>query len=184
MKKNIFVAVLFSIIALVSFSSCESDRYEWKRGTLNLSTEFDEEPIYTDSHGGFSFWYDLRAEDIRGIDARRLDIVSVESYSSEIFLFYGELFRPGDRINIRLKADGVNNCALRMRVVVMDNGSVEALVIDEDYYLLKGFMADMAYNLSRRGQLRFYIEGELLDIFQPTSFDFEARNDFDFEVRY
>jgi hypothetical protein len=180
MKKNIFIAVLFSIVALVSFSSCESDHYEWKRGTLNLSTEFNDEPISTDSHGRFSFWYDLRAEDIGGIDARRSDIVSVESFSSEIFLFHAPLFRLNDIINIRLKADGVNGCVLRMIV----NQSKEAQVIDDDYRLLKGFMADMAYNLSRRGQLRFYIEGELLNISQSTRFDFEVRNDFDFEIRY
>ncbi|MBK5721478.1 hypothetical protein JGH11_11405 [Dysgonomonas sp. Marseille-P4677] len=183
MKSYKLLAIVFSIVTLFIFSSCESDHYEWRRGTLNLTTEFDDEPIYTDNRGRFNFSYDLRAEDIKGIDTRRLDIVDVESYSSEIFLFRGELFRVGDLINIRLAADGVNGVGLRM-IVVNNNGGREAMVIDEDLYLLKRFMADMAYRLARNGRLVFYIDGELLDIFQPTYFDFEVVNDFNFEIRY
>ncbi len=77
----------------------------------------------------------------------------------------------------------MDGCALRMRVVNR-NGSIEAMVIDEDYGLLKGFMEDMVYNLAYRGQLRFYVEGELLNIRQSTAFDFEVINDFDFKIRY
>lgn len=183
MKPYKLLAAVFTIITLFTFSSCETDDYEWKRGTLNLSTEQDKDPIYTDNRGQFNFWYDLRAEDIRGIDARRVDIVDVKSYNSEIFLFKGELFRLGDLVNIRLRADGMDRCALRMRVVNR-NGSIEAMVIDEDYGLLKGFMEDMVYNLAYRGQLRFYVEGELLNIRQSTAFDFEVINDFDFKIRY
>jgi len=180
-NKNKLLAVLFTVFALVGFSSCsDSDDYEWKRGTLNLSTEYDDEPIYTDSRGRFSFSYDLRAEDIRGLDVRRLDIVDVRSYESEIFLFYGELFVPGDVINIRLEADGVNPRTLRMAV----NNNKEAIVIDADHPLLVDFMCDLAYNLARRGQLNFYIDGELLNTPQYTYFDFEVKNIFDFEIRY
>lgn len=180
MKKNIFIAVLISIIVLFSFSSCDEDKYEWRRGTLNLSTEFDEYPIETDDYGSFEFWYDLNANNIKGLDVYNSDIVSVESLSSEIFLFEGELFVPGDLINIRLNADGVRGVALRM-IVESDN---VAVVIDEDYNLLRTFMADMAYSLVRKGQLRFYVEGELLDIPQYTYFDFKLVNKFDFEIRY
>jgi len=182
--KNKLFAVLFAVTALVAFSSCESDDYEWLRGTLNLSTVNDADPIYTYEGGLFSFSYNLRAEDIGGIDARRLDIVDVRSYESEVFLFYSNLFRPNDRINIRLRADGVKSYTLRMIVIVNDNGDRVAMVIDEDLYLLKEFMSSMAYNLARNGQLKFYIDGELLSTSQDTSFDFEVRNDFDFEVRY
>lgn len=178
---NKLCIILFTLLILVGFSSCETeDNYEWRRGTLNLSTEFDDEPIHTDNRGRFSFSYDLRAEDIGGIDVRRMEIVDVSSYSSEIFLFRGELFRPGDLINIRLGADGVNTRILRMIV----GNDREAIVIDADHYLLKEFMADMVYNLARRGQLRFYIDGELVSTPQSTYFDFEVLNDFDFEIRY
>lgn len=184
--KNKLFAVLFAAFALVAFSSCSNDDdYEWRRGTLNLSTESDKDPIYTDNRGRFSFYYDLRAEDISGIDARRLNIVDVRSYESEIFLFYGELFRPGDRINIRLEADGVKPCTLRMEVFYNSvNNDNEAIVVDADYPILQDFMSEMAYNLARRGQLRFYIDGELLNTPQYTYFDFEVINDFDFEIRY
>ncbi|MDR2950379.1 MAG: hypothetical protein LBV71_14400 [Prevotella sp.] len=179
--KNKLFAVILTVVAVVTFSSCSSDDdYEWRRGTLNLSTEFDKDPIYTDNKGRFSFSYDLRAEDIGGIDARRLDIVDVRSIESEVFLFYGELFVAGDHVNIRLSADGVNSRTLRM---IVDNDK-EAKVIDADYHLLQEFMSDMAYNLARRGQLNFYIDGELLDIPQQTYFDFEVKNIFDFEIRY
>jgi hypothetical protein len=106
--------------------------------------------------------------------------VDVKSYDSEIFLFQGELFRPGDLVNIRLEADGVNPRTLRMTV----NNNREAMVIEADYPLLIEFMCDMAYNLALRGQLKFYIDGELLNIPQNTYFHFEVRNDFDFEIRY
>lgn len=180
LNKNKLFVVLLTIFTLVAFSSCHVDDYEWRRGTLNFSTEFDDEPIYTDNRGQFSFYYNLVAEDIGGINARALDIVDVRSYESEVFLFYGELFRPGDLINITLEADGVNPRTLRM--IVNDNR--EAIVIDADHPLLVQFMCDMAYNLARRGQLKFYIDGELLNTPQYTYFDFEVRNDFDFQIRY
>lgn len=178
--KNKLFATILTIVTVVTFSSCTTDEYEWRRGTLNLSTENNSEPVYTDNRGRFSFSYDLRAEDIGGIDTRRVEVVDVRPYSSEIFLFRGELFRPGDLINIRLEADGVNPRTLRMIV----NNNRDAMVIDADHPLLQEFMSDMVYILARRGQLNFYIDGELLNIPQKTYFDFKAVNEFDFEVRY
>jgi hypothetical protein len=152
MKKNIFIAVLFSIVMLVSFSSCESDDDYLVRSGLYcdfLSTSNNKGYFASNGGGSYSF-RDLP-------DLGYGDIIGME-YRGTTLTITGDI-REGDVIrDLYISVQGVGDFLYASDIEVYKD--YEKIVFntsnDREFY---NFMNDVMYKFYRDGRINIVVDG-------------------------
>lgn len=172
MKKNIFIAVLFSIVTLVSFSSCERDDY-WKKGTLDLKFDFN-----TTNQGYARIATTVYLDEIPEFNPNRETLIGMSTKDTWIEIsnvVYGDVI---DRIDIDVAGVGV----YRIGPISIRN-DVDYITIDDSnsrgYF---NFMNDVNYRLYRDGRVNMIVT-IYSNVYDGGPVFFDIRNIFDLQLR-
>lgn len=172
MKRYKLFIALFSIIALVSFTSCENDDY-WKKGTLDLNFNLN-----TNNKGYARVVTNVYIDEIPEFNPNREDLIGMSTKDSwiEISNFkYGDYI---DRIDIEVAGVGIYSIG---SISIRDN--VGYITIDENnsrgYF---NFMNDVFYRLYMDGSITMSIT-MYSNVYDGGPILFDVRNIFDLQMR-
>lgn len=172
MKRYKLFIALFSIIALVSFTSCENDDY-WKKGTLDLNFNLN-----TNNKGYARVVTNVYIDEIPEFNPNREDLIGMsikDSWVEISNLTYGDYI---DRIDIEVAGVGIYSIG---PISIRDN--VGYITIDEDNsrgYL--NFMNDAFYRLYMDGSITMSIT-MYSNVYDGGPILFDIRNIFDLQMR-
>ncbi|GAB6120915.1 hypothetical protein [Dysgonomonas termitidis] len=166
MKKNIFVAVLFSIVALVSFSSCETDHYYWDRGRLDYVAE-----LRVPTNNTFQTSFRIYENDIRlrGYD-RYVEIHDLKFISgySDIYVYTTGYIDWMD-----LRVDGTN-AVLQYDIIYL------GYPVQDETEKAQYFLNAMTEQIRRYGYATIIVEGKGK---MNSDYDIEIGVDLDIYIR-
>ncbi|MDR1882390.1 MAG: hypothetical protein LBR26_06355 [Prevotella sp.] len=171
MKKYKYFAVLSALVALFSFSSCESDY--WKKGTLSLQFDLD-----TNNKGYARVARIVYIDEIPEFNPYRETLVGMTTKDTWIEisnLVYGDFI---DRIDIDVAGVGVYSIG-----PISIRNDVDYITIDESSYRgYFNFMNDVNYRLYRDGRINLAIT-IYSNVYDGGPVYFDIRNIFDLQMR-
>lgn len=166
--KNKLFAILLSVLAVISFTSCENDDYLVST-TLDFETEV---PIM--SNGRFNKTIRVDESLIKDFKPGREDLLDINTLNS--WLTISSMLRE-DRVTLSLVADG--NISYEFRDVISPNSKGEYVIEDNGFY---NFMIDVIDIIRARGYVDITIFGTSnIGDGGPLLFTFE--NNIDIYVR-
>lgn len=148
MKKyrNKLLAVILSVSALLSFSSCEND-YSWVATTLDFEAEV---PLRND--GYFNYTIRILDSDIADYRPSREELVDIRTLDGWLIM---SNFKRTDRVSLRLVATG--GATYDHLSTISPDINNEYIINDDGYF---NFMADAIDMIRRNGYVDITITGE------------------------
>lgn len=169
--KNKLFAVILTVVAVVMFSSCSSDDYYWKNGTLDVKFNLN-----LDRNGYSEAFTTVRISEIPEINLSREDIYDMRT--NDAWLEISNLKR-GDYIDrFYIDVVGVGTYAYETPISVRSDG--EIITIDDNAYF--NFMRNVNNLIYRNGavdmKISFYSR-----IYDGGPIYFDIQNNLDLELR-
>lgn len=169
--KNKLFAVILTVFAIVAFSSCSSDDYYWRTGTLNV--EFD---LGLDRNGYSEVYTTVYIDEIPQFNPSRDDLTDLRT--NDAWLSISGLLQ-GDIINrFYIDVVGVGTYAYETPISIRQDGQV--IEIDDTAYF--NFMRNVNNLLFRNGsvdmKITFYSK-----IYDGGPVYFDIKNNLELELR-
>lgn len=138
--KNKLFATILTIVTVITFSSCTTDDYYWKTGTLDVKFNMN-----LDRNGYSQAYTTVRIQEIPEVDFSREEIYDLRT--NDAWLELSNLKR-GDYIErFYINVAGVGTYAYESPISVRSDG--EIITIDDDAYF--NFMRNVNALLYRNG---------------------------------
>lgn len=173
MKPYKLLAVVFSIITLFAFSSCERDHDYWKKGTLNVELDLN-----TNNRGYGRVATTVYIDEIPEFNPNRetlIGLVTKDSWMEISNLAYGDII---DRIDIDVAGVGVYSIG-----TIIIRNDVDYITIDDSNSRgYSNFMNDVNYRLFRDGRINMVVT-IYSNVYDGGPIYCDIKNIFDLELR-
>lgn len=169
--KNKLIAIILSVTAILSFSSCEDYDYRWKATTLDFEVDVPINPV----NGRFSYPVRILDTDIADFRPSREDLMDINTLNGWLVI---SNFARNDRVTLSLIANGGAVRYDHLSVISPDRNN-EYIIEDDGYF---NFMVDVIDIIRRNGYVDITIVGESnIEDVGPLVFAFE--NNIDIYIR-